>query len=468
MAAAVRLIAAENKSLVLDEFHTWFHATRPSLDSFFETLRLDNHPPLGFAVVAGARTVLGTSELALRTPALVFGLCELALVAILGTRLLGRRIGLAAALLLAASSLHVDFSTQARMYALHSLAATVTLVAIHALLTQERARAATVVLGLSLTVAFHTHYFGAHYVAVYGGAVVALALIDRRLRPRVRRLVAPVAVASLLCVPWAVTGFRAQMSHGLNPGGDDRGVAALAEAFVHLFFHNIRLGGPQLRLAFIGAGGLVLVLGLLGAIRLLREPGRRSLAVLLIAGAYGVPAFAWCVVQVAPRAGFTWHYVLPSAAPLALLAAAGAAGGLATALRRAAYALAVGLAATLTALNVRTPGTEDFRGAVAMVLDLYRPGDVVISVEWQPPLFPMGQPYDYYAPRLAADPPPRLAAHQYTLVDPSELSGAQRVLLVTKSLPENQHLVGLLQERYEVAERESFGFALDVRVWVPR
>jgi len=122
VALALRVAAALRKSLVLDEFHTWFHATRPSLQAFFETLELDNHPPLGFAAVALARVLFGSSELALRTPALLFGLVELVLLFVLARRLCAPRVALAATALLTLSSLHIDFSSQARMYALHSLA----------------------------------------------------------------------------------------------------------------------------------------------------------------------------------------------------------------------------------------------------------------------------------------------------------------------------------------------------------
>ncbi|MEZ6018268.1 MAG: glycosyltransferase family 39 protein [Planctomycetota bacterium] len=465
LGAAVRVVAAIRKSLVLDEFHTWFHATRPDLTAFFETLRQDNHPPLGFLTVALARRVLGSSELALRTPALVFGALELGLLAWFGARHFGRARGLAAAALLAVSSLHVDFSSQARMYALHSLAALVTLIAGHALLTRERVRGAQIVLALSLAVAFHTHYFGGHYALGYGVAAVALAAINPALRARLRRFIGPIAGATLISLPWALMGFRAQLEHALPPGGDDRSLAGLAEAFVHLFFLNVRLGGDDLRPAFIGAGLLVLILGALGTLAALRDPRRRTLGTLLATGAFLVPAFAWAVSHAMPRAGFTWHYVLPSAAPLALLAAIGAGEARAARLRQGAFAIAFGLAALLTVLNVRTHGTEDFRGAVAGLLARLQPGDKVLSIEWQPPLFPQGQPYDYYAPRVMSAPPPRMAASNYSLTDPSDLDGATRVLMLRKSLPSGQHVMKLLAEQFEISESEAHGYALDVIVW---
>jgi len=478
LALTVRIVAAARKSLVLDEFHTWFHATRPSLEAFFETLRLDNHPPLGFALVAVARLGLGTSELALRTPALLFGMLELALVAWLGTRCFGRRVGLAATALLAASSLHVDFSSQARMYALHGLAATVSLVATHALLVKERARGASWALALALVTAFHTHYFGGHYALGLGLAALALAVIDPSVRARLGRFVLPVLAATCASLPWALTGFRAQLGHKLPPGGDDLSLSGLAEALVHLFYLNVRVGGDALRPVFIACGGLMLVLGAAGALALARDPRHRVLAVLLATAAFFVPVEAWTVANFVPRLGFTWHYLLPSAAALALLAAHGALHVASGNERAASRALRVArvvtgtvvlaLAVLLTALNVVTRGTENFRGAVGALLDRYEEGDAIISVEWQPPLFPQGQPYDYYAPRLCSDPPPRLACREYTLVEPRDLDGRARVLMLRKSLPDGQHLMQLLRQEFQLVEASSFGWALDVLVWQRR
>jgi 4-amino-4-deoxy-L-arabinose transferase-like glycosyltransferase len=222
----------------------------------------------------------------------------------------------------------------------------------------------------------------------------------------------------------------------------------------------------------------LLVLGAAGALALWRDPRHRVLGALLATCAFIVPVEAWIVANVAPRSGFTWHYLLPSAAPLALLAAAGACGttidavhAWPRALRRAlvgAFVLVTALAALLTGLNVATRGTEDFRSAVAALLALHEEGDAVISVEWQPTLFPQGQPYEYYASRLREDPPPRLPMREFWLADVGDLDGVSRVLMMSKSLPTEQHLMQQLRKDFDVVERRSFGWALDVYVWQRR
>src|SRR5262245_43747490 len=54
-----------------DEFHTLYHARAHTLLGFLESVRTDNHPPLGFLLAWVGRVAIGESELALRLPSLV-------------------------------------------------------------------------------------------------------------------------------------------------------------------------------------------------------------------------------------------------------------------------------------------------------------------------------------------------------------------------------------------------------------
>ncbi|MDH3593175.1 MAG: glycosyltransferase family 39 protein, partial [Planctomycetota bacterium] len=467
---------ALRKGLVLDEFHSYFHATRTSFGAFFDTLLADNHPPLSFLVLHAAQAVLGDGALALRAPAIVFGLFEIVLAGQLARRLpsAGGRIAALAMALLAASSLHLDFSTQARMYALHATCVTGLTLALHTLATtNESARSASVLLVLWSVLGFHNHYFFVQYATVAGVATLAVVALTPALRSRLRRFVLPVVATVLLCLPWLAWGFRHQWTHALPPGGDDAGLKGLLEAFVHLFFLNVRLGGPELRMLFIGCGAAAAACGALSALRLLatsREPAARALAVLLTATAFGVPLLAAVAASSLGRAGFTWHYVLPSAAALAVLLAdfACAAGPLVR-VRRAIVGVIGASALLLSVLHVTSRGTEDYPGAVEHVLATHRPGDAIVSVEWQPALFPQGQPWDYYAPRLAqGSPPPRARMSGFSVADPRDLAQAERVLVLRTSLPGDQHLMQLLLERFEVASRADFGFGVEVLEFVPR
>ena len=118
-------------------------------------------------------------------------------------------------------------------------------------------------------------------------------------------------------------------------------------------------------------------------------------------------------------------------------------------------------------LNVASRGTQDYRGAVRSILDAWRAGDAVASVEFQPAVFPQGQPWDYYAPRLAApeEAPPRLSMNDdYDLARPEELARHERVFLLRTSLPSQASLMQRLRERYAEETIVEWGFG----VWVHR
>ena len=73
----------------------------------------------------------------------------------------------------------------------------------------------------------------------------------------------PLIAALVAFLPWGLTGFRAQLGHGLPPGGDDLGPAALAETFIHLFTHNVSFAGSPAKWIFVAGAGLAAILWLL-------------------------------------------------------------------------------------------------------------------------------------------------------------------------------------------------------------
>lgn len=452
---------AQHKGLVLDEFHTLFHASRDSVGALLESLRDDNHPPLAVLLVRASRALFGDSPLALRLPAICCGCLEIVLVASVARRWIG--IGAALAVgLVAASSLHLDFSTQVRMYALLALSVTGLLRALLNAMEQEGRHwclAGWIVLGV------HAHY----YFFLYGGLLVVMALGlmlgEVRGRARVRALMPALAIGVALCLPWCLWGLTQQIGHGLAPGGDDLGWQGLAEAMVHLLFLNIRVGGEGLRLVFIALAGLGLGLGVFGAWSLMRERSRRGVGILLATAAFGAPLAAFTLATLVPRAGFTWHYILPSLPALALLIARSGELGLPA---RLASATVFAGALVLSTLNLRGPGTEDYPGAVSVILDEYQAGDLIICVEWQPPIFPIAMPWDYYASRLSADPPQREEMNGTHLRWPDRLDAAPRVFVLASRLPREHGLIRRLEEQFALSRHANFGFGREVYLYSAR
>jgi len=457
-ALVARVYFAQHKGLVLDEFHTLFHASREGIGALLESLRDDNHPPLGVLLVRASRALFGDSPLALRLPAICCGVLELVLVASIARRWLGAGAALAVGLV-AASSLHIDFSTQARMYALLSLSVTGLLQVLLAAVEEEGRHwrlAGWLVLGV------HAHYYFFLYAGLLVAVALGLMLGESHGRARVRALLPSLCIGVALCLPWVLWGFTQQVYHGLSPGGDDLGWRGLAEAMLHLLFLNVRIGGEELRLTFIALAGLGLGLGSIGALSLMRERSRRASGILLATSAFGVPVVAFALASVVPRTGFTWHYVLPSLSALALLIARGGELGLPA---RLASATVLAGALVLSTLNLRGPGTEDYPGAVNLILDEHQAGDLVICVEWQPPLFPLGMPWDYYANRLSAKPPPREEMDGTHLRQPGRLNGAHQVFMLASRLPKEHGLILLLEEQFSLRRHTNFGFGREVYMY---
>ena len=99
----------------MDEAYSYFASTRPLRDILFN--KIDTHPPLFYAI-QHFWTAINPDIDAIRVPAAAIGSATVLLVAVSTADLASRRAGLAAAALLAASTAHIHFSQDARMYAL--------------------------------------------------------------------------------------------------------------------------------------------------------------------------------------------------------------------------------------------------------------------------------------------------------------------------------------------------------------
>ncbi|KKQ91789.1 MAG: hypothetical protein UU16_C0001G0049 [Candidatus Woesebacteria bacterium GW2011_GWA2_40_7] len=116
----LRLISL-NQSLWLDEATSALVAKMPIGDIFTKFLPGDFHPPFYYLVLKFWSGFFGYSELALRTPSIIFGILTVYLVYLVGKKLFSKNIGLTASVLLTISGLHIYYSQEARMYSLAAL-----------------------------------------------------------------------------------------------------------------------------------------------------------------------------------------------------------------------------------------------------------------------------------------------------------------------------------------------------------
>ncbi|MBN1135990.1 MAG: glycosyltransferase family 39 protein [Anaerolineae bacterium] len=405
LAFALRVYRLAHLSFWLDEGYSAFAAGLP-LPDLLQFVASRAHPPLYFLLLHGWAW-LGQADFVLRFLSVLWGVVGVAALYALGRRLLGRRIGLLAALLLAVSPMHVWHSQDARMYSqLFALAVLSTYLLVRAV-DEGRLR---YWLGYALlaTLFFYTHNTAA--LTVGSQVVFCLGMLAARRqrtgpgRPgwsQLRGLGMALAVIALLYLPWlpvsaAQTGRLEQ--HFWIPRPTGRSVLDTLDYMSSAFLFTRSpwqsdldaWPGALLYLAFLG-------LLLLGAWQLVRRsPRRRS------------PPGGWSVLLAlllaAPIAGefVASHMMQPIylnrtlvvvAAPLFLVYGAAVFRGRPAARRIGLTLLVVALGCNAVSLGrvYTVAEKEEWRQAAELVAGRVQPGDAI--------LFDQGLvqiPFDHY------------------------------------------------------------------------
>ena len=128
-----------SKGLWLDEaFSVWLgEQTIPRLLEWI--LKVDQHPPLYYSLLNIWIHLTGNSSPDnVRLLSAIFGTLTIPVIYLIGKRLSGDTMGLAAALILALSPFHVRFAQETRMYTLLTLNASLAIYALSRLLTDPR------------------------------------------------------------------------------------------------------------------------------------------------------------------------------------------------------------------------------------------------------------------------------------------------------------------------------------------
>ncbi|MEZ5979629.1 MAG: glycosyltransferase family 39 protein [Planctomycetota bacterium] len=382
---ALWVAGAQVRSLWVDEFHSMQHARAATLGALLASAAADNHPPLAFVLLRWSRAFFGDSELAIRAWSIAIGVLSLFVVRRVARRLPDPTSRIAAPWLVVLSSFAFTVFTEARMYGLLVLAVLGLVESIAGTLEGKRrgGLASPWAAAVWIAVGLHAHYYFFHYGLVLAAAVALLAASRRELRSRAAKLLLPAVVGGLAFLPWFATGFVDQMSHGLPSGGSTGRYANLTgyvQSLGHLLFFNASLAGEWasrfVAVPGTALGALVAACGVLRLVRV-RDGEVRTLLVLLLAAAVVVPAWSLAFAHFYPRAGYNWRYIAGSCGPLLLLVAAGT--------RfvppwRAALSAATLLAlAIVTAVNVTSPGQEDYRGVFAYLVRHAKDGDVLLT-----------------------------------------------------------------------------------------
>jgi uncharacterized membrane protein len=208
IAAGVLRFAVIDHSLWFDEQASAFFSDQPFARLWSDWMLRETNPPLYYSFLRVWRSIVGSSDGAIRAPSVIASLCALGLIFALTRRLYGQTAGLIAAGLVALSGQHLYFAEQARSYifvlcaALIATGALVTLSASEG--TRLAQRRALIVYACAVTVAIYLHTTMILFPAFAFAAVIAANPTRYRAQPK---LLLPFLYANftiLIASAWAI------------------------------------------------------------------------------------------------------------------------------------------------------------------------------------------------------------------------------------------------------------------------
>jgi 4-amino-4-deoxy-L-arabinose transferase-like glycosyltransferase len=400
LAFGLRFYRLDAQSLWNDE-GTSVAVAQGDLGAIARDAARDIHPPLYYWLLSGWLRLFGTSETAVRALSALLGVVLVALTYALGRRLIGRWAALAAALLAAIHPFQVYYSQEARMYMLLAVLTAGALLALVYLVEGSRsALAAWVALVLLEVAGLYTHYSFVFVVLIlnlaYGLWLILIRGVRHRAGAPLRGLLWLLSQAAvvLLYLPWLPTAIR-QVTTWPSPAEGYAFLPALADTVRWLIFGpTIESGGvivPLLVAALVAVAGLVaLLVGWMG-----RPAPHWQWTAGLLALWLGLPVLLMFALGLYREAYL--KFLLVATPAVTLLLACGLLAPLSPNPRNTPHAPrrthhALRLAQLLAALLILVPSIlalrnyfadpayarDDYRGIVAYIDALGRPGDAIV------------------------------------------------------------------------------------------
>ena len=409
LGALLRLAYLGRLSLWLDEAFSVNTAALPGWSEFWQIVSVDvNFNMIAYYMLLRLWLVAGDGDVWVRALSVVPAVATLVPLYVLGRRLLGARVALLAAALLAVNAFHIRYAQEARGYTLVVLMITLSSLAF-VRLVEDKSPRAWVLYILTSSLAVYTQLFS---ILVLIAHWLSLALLPRRNVPW-RQMLWGALLLAFLFVPigvWLLRGIEGSITWIERPSLYDLarffytasgGAAAIVEAG-----REHPLGRVARRLLLLA----YLLPAAVGAVRVAlkhrwqptRERWHFGFVVLWLVVPIGV-AFAVSLEQPI----FEPRYLLVTLPPLCLLAAA----GLSLIRPRWLFAAAVVVVLGLGLYGTRTYYTfavkDDWRGATGYILSKATPRDGIIFhahfTSWG---------FDYYTRRQGQQGPRRLRSEE--------------------------------------------------------
>ncbi len=137
--AGLRVLLLDYKGMWVDETFSVWMANQPVGDMLQWIVKIDQHPPLYYILLHYWIALKGTTPYYVRLFSVLFGAATIPVIYLIGKRISGIVMGLAAAVFLAFSPFHIFYAQETRMYTLLTFNAAVAIYALVRLLTDARA-----------------------------------------------------------------------------------------------------------------------------------------------------------------------------------------------------------------------------------------------------------------------------------------------------------------------------------------
>src|SRR5512138_131891 len=134
----LRILLIGTKGMWLDETFSVWLVNHSVPDMLQWIVRIDQHPPLYYLLLHSWVAHNGDTPYYTRLFSALFGTATIPIIYLIGKRISGDVVGLAAAVLLALSPFHIFYAQETRMYTLLTFNAAVAIYALVRLLTDAR------------------------------------------------------------------------------------------------------------------------------------------------------------------------------------------------------------------------------------------------------------------------------------------------------------------------------------------
>jgi mannosyltransferase len=137
MGGVMRVFLLANKGIWLDEAFSVWLANHSVVELLQWTVKIDQHPPLYYLLLHFWIAIKGDTPSSVRLLSALFGAATIPLIYLIGKRMSGVLVGLAAAVFLAISPYNIYYAQETRMYTLLMFNAAVAIYALVRLLTDS-------------------------------------------------------------------------------------------------------------------------------------------------------------------------------------------------------------------------------------------------------------------------------------------------------------------------------------------